>query len=140
MWHTTSPMRYSIPLFVSLCLGTLSHSFAADTAPATPAVPATPAQSAVAPNAAAATTAAAASPAADAAAAAAAAQAKRLRSAGYKPKTKNGQTVWCKQVTEIGSRLAQADQCGTPDQIEQAMQDSKDAVERMQHSAPPPRN
>jgi hypothetical protein len=60
------------------------------------------------------------------------AQVHRLRSAGYKPKVKDGSTIWCKQQTALGSRLSQVEICGSPDQVEQSIQESKEAVEEAQ--------
>ena len=125
-------MRYQAALSLFLCLGAFSPSFAADP----PSASAEPAQSSAvssAPAAAAsATTAPAASEKTTAADVALAAQIHRLRSAGYKPKVKNGETIWCKQQTALGSRLTQVEICGSPDQVEQSIQDSKDAVEEAQ--------
>jgi hypothetical protein len=124
-------MRTSIALFVLLSTGLLTYAIADEpSAAAAPAAAATPAQSGAPP----ATTPAAAEPKATATLsdAAAVAQIHRLRSAGYKPETRNGEAQWCKQQTAIGSRLAQVKNCGTADQIEQAIQDAKDTVEKIQ--------
>lgn len=130
LWHICA-MRYQAALFIFLCLGAFSQSFAVD-----PPAPSTPVQATAAaggtPTASATATAAAASDKNTAAEAALATQTHRLRSAGYKPKVKDGVTVWCKQETALGSRLSQVERCGSPEQIEQSMQDAKDSVERMQ--------
>ncbi len=125
-------MRMQAVLFVSLSLGAFSQGFA-DDPPATSAAPvqATAASS----NTSTAVTTATTPPASDnkaAADAALVAQTHRLRTAGYKPKEKNGVTLWCKQDTALGSRLTQVERCGSPEQIEQSVQDAKDAVEKMQ--------
>jgi hypothetical protein len=57
-----------------------------------------------------------------------------LRTAGYKPRVRNGQTIWCRQETATGSRLAQQERCGTPEEIERSVQEAKDTVEKMQRS------
>ena len=128
LWHIYT-MRHLAALSFAVSLGAFSYSLAADP----PSASAPPAQSATAPVAA--TTAATAPTVSDhktAADAALAAQIHRLRSAGYKPKVKDGATIWCKQQTALGSRLSQVEICGSPDQVEQSIQDSKDAVETAQ--------
>jgi hypothetical protein len=129
-------MRYPAALSLLLCLGASFDCFAADA----PSEPAEPAQSSAASNAppaapaavATAATTPAASAKTSAADAALVAQVHRLRSAGYKPKVKDGATIWCKQQTSLGSRLTQVEICGSADQVEQSIQDSKDAVETAQ--------
>lgn len=124
-------MRYQTVLGVALCLGAFSPGFAADP-PATSSAPAqaTAASSDTSTAAATATT----PPASDKAAADAAlvAQTHRLRSAGYKPKVKDGTTLWCRPETALGSRLSQVERCGTPEQIDQSVRDAKESVEKMQ--------
>jgi hypothetical protein len=122
-------MRTSIALFALLSTGLLTQALA-DEPSAAPAAAATAAQS----GAASATTPAAADPkaAATLSDAATVAQIHRLRSAGYKPQIKNGETQWCKAQMETGSRLTHVNVCGTADQIEQSIQDAKDTVEKIQ--------
>ena len=124
-------MRNLAALSLVLGIGAFSYSFADDAPPASTSAQSTAASSA---TSAAATTATAppASEKTTAADAALAAQIHRLRSAGYKPKVKNGETIWCKQQTALGSRLTQVEICGSPHQVEQSIQDSKDAVEAAQ--------
>jgi hypothetical protein len=117
-------MRYPAALSLFICLGASSHSFAADP----PSASAEAAQSSAVSNA----PPAVASVKPTAADSALVAQVHRLRSAGYKPKVKDGATIWCKQQTALGSRLSQVEICGSADQIEQSIQDSKDAVEEAQ--------
>jgi hypothetical protein len=122
-------MRKLAALSIILGLGAFSSSFADDPpATSTAAAQSTPASSA---TTAVATTATAppASAKTTSSDVASVAQVHRLRSAGYKPKVKDGTTVWCKQQTALGSRLTQVEFCGSADQIEQNIQDSKDAVE-----------
>lgn len=136
LWHIKG-MRNLAALSFLLGLGAFSYSFA-DQPPATPTASAqsTPASSA---TTAAATTAAASATTPTASVkttagddAQSVAQVHRLRSAGYKPRVKDGATLWCKQQTTLGSRLTQVDYCGSADQIEHSIQDSKDAVEAAQ--------
>ena len=130
-------MRYQAALFGSLYLGSLyvgafSQSFAADP-PATtiePAPAAAPSSETSTPPTPAATPSASQSKVADDAAGAA--QSHRLRAAGYKPRVRNGTTVWCRPETALGSRLAQVERCGTPEQIDRSVQNAKEAVENMQ--------
>ena len=133
LWHIYA-MRYQAALSFVLCLGAFSHSFAADP----PSAPAAPAQAtAVSSPTTAASATATAPPASDvktAADAALVAQTHRLRTAGYKPKVKDGGTIWCKQETALGSRLAQVERCGTPEQIDLSTRNAKDAVETMQRN------
>ncbi len=126
-------MRNLAALSFILGLGAFSYSFA-DNPPSasTASAQSTPASSATTAAGATAT----APPASDnkktLADAALVAQVHRLRSAGYKPKVKDGVTIWCKQQTALGSRLTQVEMCGSPEQVEQSIQDSKDAVETAQ--------
>lgn len=117
-------MRYQTIFLTALCLGGFSASFAAE--PGTPATPAQPTMPAA--------TAATGDTNKAAADAALAAQTHRLRSASYKPRVKNGVTVWCRQETALGSRLAQVESCGSPEEIDQAAQSAKDTVEKMQRN------
>ncbi len=130
LWHIYA-MRYQAVLTVALCLGAFSPGFAADP----PAISAASAQAtAASADASAAATAATTRPASDKAAAVAAlvAQTHRLRTAGYKPKVKDGTTIWCRAETALGSRLSQVERCGTPEQIDQSVRDAKEAVQNMQ--------
>lgn len=116
LWHIYA-MRYQAILTVAPCLGAFSPGFAADP-------PATSAVSAQATAASADTSAAAG--------AALVAQTHRLRTAGYKPKVKDGTTIWCRAETALGSRLSQVESCGTPEQLDQSVRDAKEAVQNMQ--------
>jgi hypothetical protein len=113
-----------------LGIGAFSCSFADDPTPTASAqsIPASSATTAAATTA----TAPPTSEKTSAADAALVAQIHRLRSAGYKPKVKEGSTIWCKQQTALGSRLTQVEFCGSADQIEHSIQESKDAVEEAQ--------
>jgi hypothetical protein len=57
-----------------------------------------------------------------------------LRTAGYKPRVRNGETIWCRQETATGSRLAQQERCGTPEEIERSVQEAKDTMEKLQRT------
>jgi hypothetical protein len=134
LWHIYA-MRNLAGLSVLLCLGAFSYSFAADPPPASTA----PAESTATPSApAAAATAATTPPASDNKAAKNGSgmtqQEHVLRTAGYKPRVRNGTTIWCRQETAIGSRLAQQERCGTPEEIERSVQEAKDTVEKLQHT------
>jgi hypothetical protein len=128
-------MRYPAALSLFLCLGAFSHSFAADP-PSVSTAPAEPAATTSAP--AAATTTATAPAASDNKPAKNAAgmtpQEHVLRTAGYKPRVRNGTTIWCRQETAIGSRLAQQERCGSPEEIERSVQEARDTVEKLQHT------
>jgi uncharacterized protein involved in type VI secretion and phage assembly len=117
-------MRYPIALSISLCLGALAPSFAAE-----PAAPATPATAVATPAAQ-----ADASKGAEAAKTQSAeldAQAKRLRAAGYKPKVQNGQTVYCRKEAVVGSRFPQ-EVCGSAESIDKVTQNGKDLADDVQ--------
>ncbi len=133
-------MRYQSAMSLFLCLGTFSLSFAADP----PSTSTEPAQTSVvstappvSPAAAAATPAPSDKPSDNKAAkngTGMSPQEHVLRTAGYKPRLRNGETIWCRQETAIGSRLAQQERCGTPEQIERSVQEAKDTVEKLQHT------
>jgi hypothetical protein len=137
-------MQYLKLLLVSsLCVGALSQALADEPPPA--AAPATPASSAPAPLSTAAaspvkpedaTSAASAAKPDDAAAAAnLAAQTKRLRSAGYKPETHNGVTLFCRSEKKMGS-FFETKTCSDGDSIEKAAQEAKDSVQKFQRQNP----
>jgi hypothetical protein len=124
-------MRYQTALSLFLCLGAFSHSFAADPPSASTAPP----QSSAVSSAATTSTAPAASDNKGAKnGGAMSPQEHVLRTAGYKPRERNGTTIWCRQETAIGSRLAQQERCGTPEEIERSVQQAKDTVEKLQHT------
>jgi hypothetical protein len=134
LWHIYA-MRFQAALSLSLCLGAFSHSFAAEP----PAASAAPAQSSAVSSAPAAAATAATAPAASdnktaKNGAAMSSQEHVLRTAGYKPRVRNGTTIWCRQETAIGSRLAQQERCGTPEEIERSVQEAKDTVEKLQRT------
>jgi hypothetical protein len=129
LWHTYA-MRYPAALSLILCLGAFSQSFAADP----PTAAATPAQSSESTPPAAAATAASSDNKTAKSGTGMTPQEHVLRTAGYKPRVRNGETVWCRQETAIGSRLAQQERCGTPEQIERSVQEAKDTVEKLQHT------
>jgi hypothetical protein len=57
-----------------------------------------------------------------------------LRTAGYKPRVRNGTTIWCRQENATGSRVEQQERCGTPEEIERSVQQAKDTVEKLQRN------
>jgi hypothetical protein len=122
----------------ALCICAFSASFAEE--PQTPA-PQTPAAAAVA-------TAPAPAPAADAKPAATAeadkaaekaamdAEIKKMRSRGYKPVVRNGQTLYCRSEGEIGSHFERV-RCNTLDELKQAELNGKDYVKSIQQQGSP---
>jgi hypothetical protein len=56
---------------------------------------------------------------------------KKLRSQGYKPEVHNGNTVYCRKETQLGSHF-ESKTCGSPEQIVRAQQDSKETLEKIQ--------
>jgi len=133
-------MRQVACLLISLCVGALSQTLAAEP-PQAPAVqqpaPSTPVSSEV--SAASATTAASsakADPVKDAdAKAQALALDKKMRGQGYKPKVnKNGITMYCRNEQELGSHFGHQ-VCGTPEDLERAALTSKEETERIQQAS-----
>ena len=72
----------------------------------------------------------------------AAARIKRIRAQGYKPGgEQNGQTVWCRSETPMGSHIEKRT-CRTPDEIDATAEAGKDTVRDYQqkaNSGPPSR-
>jgi hypothetical protein len=134
-------MRHVTCLLISLCVGTLSQTLAAEP-PQAPAVqaPSTPASSgATAVSAASATTTASsakADPVKDAdPKAQALALDKKMRGRGYKPRVdKNGITMYCRNEPEIGSHFGHQ-VCGTPEDLERAALNAKEATESIQQAS-----
>jgi hypothetical protein len=127
--HTAIMRRLKL-LLVSLCVGALSQALAADSSPSSPpAVSATPVAGTLS------TPAASAAKPEDAAAARLEAQAKRLKSAGYKPEVRNGVTLYCRNESRIGTRF-ETKNCSDGDVIEKAAQDSKDGMQKIQRQNP----
>ncbi len=139
-------MRHPKFLIIFLCTAGVSAAYAVEPATTPAATPSETSQSAAAPSAAAA--AAPATPAQrdskpdDASKdVLLAAQIKRVRSAGYKPKKmKDGTQVYCKTEATLGSHF-QREECGTADDLDRSIRDSKDLVESMQkNTMDPPRH
>jgi hypothetical protein len=131
-------MKTLILLLVSLCVGTLSQSFAADAPPPSPqAVPAQPVSAAPVAGtlSTVSTPAASAAKTEDPAAVRFAAQTKRLRAMGYKPEVHNGVTLFCRYETRLGSRF-EVPNCQEGDIIEKEAQDSKDVMQKVQRQNP----
>ena len=116
-------MRHTTWLMISLCVGVVSSTFAAE--PAQTSSPPTAKGTPI-------TAEAATANKADAAKAAdLAAQAKRLRSAGYKPKVqKNGDPIWCRKEAPLGSRL-QIERCSSAEDLDKAALYGQDLTETL---------
>ena len=125
-----------IVLAVALSVGVVSSAWSADepappaTAPAAqPAAPAAPAAAAAASS----TSTPAKAPAKETATADAGknseadAQEKHLLASGYKKKTHNGETVYCRKEMPIGSRF-EKERCGTAQDMELQAQQARDLM------------
>jgi hypothetical protein len=132
-------MMKQLPVLITLCLGqALFPALAADPPASTPSAqpPAASSQAEEGPKSAPSTTAAAApaetsSSSEDAKQAADAAQAKRLRGMGWKPQVRNGETVFCKQTAQIGSRFT-TEECASGEDIDRRTRDSQNAIKKFQ--------
>src|SRR5579862_9615657 len=62
-----------------------------------------------------------------------AAEESRLRTAGYKPQMVNGVKVWCRTENTLGSRLAQQKNCGTAQDLERSVQETRNRIEGTQN-------
>jgi hypothetical protein len=125
-------------LAAALSVGVVSIAWSADE-PASPATApaaqpaAQPAPAAPAAASSASTDAAAKAPAKETATAAsspnsaAAAQEKHLLASGYKKKTRNGETVYCKKEMPLGSRF-EKERCGTAQEMELQAQQARDLM------------
>ena len=120
-------MRITAGLLACLAAGVLSSALADPSTDTAPAAPATP-------NASAAQATKADDAAAQAAAKAAAEKAeldldtRHFLAEGYKPEMHNGEQVFCRKETALGSRLAPLKNCGTIEQLKLAEQKSKAGV------------
>jgi hypothetical protein len=134
-------MRFIIGLALCFCALQASQALADDqtSSAAQPAPASPPAASSAATPASSSTTAKPASDAKPAASSTGAAPDeatdKRLRSQGYKPEMHNGNTVYCRKETELGSRFP-SKVCATPEQLANANKDSQDALDKVQRQAP----
>jgi hypothetical protein len=140
-------MRLIIGLALCFCALQASQALADDQASsaAQPAPASPPAASSAATPASSSTSAqpaSAAKPAASTTAASSTAAAsdedtdKRLRSQGYKPETHNGNKVYCRKETELGSRFP-SKVCATPEQLANSNKDSQDALDKVQRQSAP---
>ncbi len=126
-------MRNLIPLLALIGCVTGVPAFADE--PAAPAAAASPPATAAAAATASATAPAAAATTAATADAQAAARIKRIRAQGYKPSgERDGQMVWCRSETPIGSHH-ESKVCHTADQIDEIAQAGHDAVRDYQQKA-----
>ena len=121
-------MRIAVGLLAALGLGALTFALAdppTDTAPAAPATPAAPAPAAPA-------RVATAEPAAPDQSGLIKAEldkdTQHFLAEGYKPEIRNGEQVYCKKDTAIGSRLSPVKNCGTIEQLKLAEQKTKAGV------------
>lgn len=136
-------MRFVDVLLISLCVGVVSHAVAAEppavpsgqspptaapaSAPGSP--PPSPSSAPVAASTTASNTTAKTDspPQGDASAS----QAKILRAAGYKPEVRNGQTVYCRKETQLGSRF-ESKMCATAGEVERLTARSQESIEKVQ--------
>jgi hypothetical protein len=134
-------MRFIIGLALCFCAMQASQALADDqtSSAAQPAPASPPAASSAATPASSSTTAKPASDAKPAASSTGAAPDeatdKRLRSQGYKPEVHNGNTVYCRKESELGSRFP-SKVCATPEQLANANKDGQDALDKVQRQAP----
>jgi len=131
-------MRGTRAFLILLCVGAGSQALAADPPAPIQVQPGQPAPAAaVTPPTTAATTdstansaKADASPKSDVTEA----QAKSLRSAGYRPEVRKGQTLYCRREAQIGTRF-ESKVCGTFEEIERSIQNSQELATRIQQKA-----
>ncbi len=127
-------MRFAVGVLLCLNAGAVSLALADP--------PATPQTTSTAAPAAAASADAAATPAASAPAAAAETPAKatveafekQLLSQGYKPEMRHGVKFYCRREPMLGSRLNEAKHCGTIEELKVSVQETREAVEKIQRS------
>ena len=126
-------MRIAVGLLTSLAVGALTCALAdpsTEPAPKASAAPAAAAQSA--------TTDATAAAQAEAAAQAAAAKAQLDKDAqhflalGYKPEMRNGEQLYCRRETALGSRLTPVKSCGTLAQLRASEGRTRNDMEQLQ--------
>ena len=65
---------------------------------------------------------------------------KRLRAAGYKPEMVNGEQIWCRKETALGSRLAAQKVCGTAKSLALSEQETQDRFTSSQKRQSNPTN
>ncbi|HET7758113.1 MAG TPA: hypothetical protein VFK87_12730 [Steroidobacteraceae bacterium] len=54
---------------------------------------------------------------------------KLLLAAGFKPEVRNGTTVWCRRVEEIGSRVSAKKLCGTAEELAVSVRETRQRLE-----------
>jgi hypothetical protein len=118
-----------IVLSVALSVGVVSIAWSADEPAPPAATPAQPAAQAAASNTAneAATKAPAKATAASDTKSTTSPEEKRILAAGYKKKTQNGQTFYCRKETPIGSRF-ESERCETAEEMAMRAQQGKDFI------------
>ena|ERR1700761_4707083 len=57
---------------------------------------------------------------------------KRLRSLGYKPEMHNGNKLWCKTESSLGTRLGDTKHCGTAESLAHVTNNSREMTEAAQ--------
>ena len=126
-------MRYLSTVFVSICVLPLSLAVAAE--PDAKTAPAAQTSSVSAASPAAMAPAKAGNAGADASKGAdAEIQIKRLRAQGYRSKTVNGVTMYCRGEIVLGSRF-EKQMCGTADDLDKSSRNSKDITDDVQRRA-----
>lgn len=61
-------------------------------------------------------------------------RAKALRSAGYRPEVRNGETLYCRREAVLGTRLEKK-VCGSAEEIELSTRNSQELANRIQQKA-----
>jgi len=135
-------MRIAVGLLAALSAGAVTLALAdppTDTTHTTTAAPAAPAPAATAPAAATHVAPAAAAPAATAAAdqtvlikAQLDRDTEHFLAEGFKPEMRNGEQMYCKKETALGSRLSTVKTCGTIEQLKLNEQAARANVSDMQ--------
>ena len=111
------------PLFADPPAAPAAAAAAAPSAPVVPSVSASaPAAPAAAPANAASVTSASATPADE----------KALLAQGFKPRTRSGQKVYCREEPVLGSRVRTTETCGTPEQLKARTDSAREATEASQ--------
>jgi hypothetical protein len=126
-------MRVFVGVLAALGVGAMSLALA-DPSASAPASEAAPAKAAA--------PAAAATPAAPAAAAAKPEVdpfEKHLIAEGYRPEMQNGDKVYCRKETPLGSRLGGVKSCGTAEQLKLREDQTKQGVDQAQRASVNPK-
>jgi len=114
-------------VFVIIASASLALADPPAAAPSQPAATSAPTSSPAAATPQAAPAAAAAKPPVDP-------REQRLLSQGFKPMTRNGEKLFCKRETQLGSRLSTVERCGTVDQLSDEIRVSRDQTDSVQRT------